>query len=1395
MRRAIQIALAALVAGLAVLAAAVLILPRTDVGQGWLARVVGELASTPTMTVTIGRLGGALPDHVTAWEIAVADAGGVWLTFDQVALDWEILPLIRHRLHIRNARAQGVTIVRLPASSAPAGASAAPLAPPKIELPRLPLDIAVDRLTVDLIRLEAAVLGQPATLKVDAQASVEQGWHDLRLELAADRRDAPGSAHLTLHTPPGASNIMASLTYTEPAGGLAAALAGLPGGPPVSLSLDGAVDGTAWRGRLVGRAEGLADLDAVVTVESGDRTTLALQGKTNLAALAPDSVRPFLDQGVTIDTGVSWSADGQIAVDHMTLGVPAITLTTQGRAFPDLDLTAHIAAPSLAPFAVLAGTPVNGAVTLDAHIQGDPSAPTVDADAIGANLAIANETAEQARLHAHVMAQPDGWQIASTGMLSGLVVPGAEPVQRLSWDAGTTVAGAILQIDHAHFDADLAQADGHGRYGLEDGWLDVVASLDASDLGALSAFAGRPLAGSGHLETTVKGSFADRLAVTLQGRLDQLKLGVPAIEALLGGHVQTDIVAERQADGLLQIDRLSLAGENLQLTGTGRVVEGRAITRATVAIDRLAPFSSIAGTPLDGKLTVEATIDAGVADQTGEVTLTGTVNGLAPRLVGRFALQGQQLAIDGLRADLAGATLDGNLRLDLDRRTAAGKLRLAAADLSPWSKLAGEPIGGRLSADVGLASTSGGQSAMLNVDATDISAAGQHLGSLHGKATATDLLGKTAKVDAHVDIAALDSGGKRIDRATVAATGPATNLAVKVDASGSIPGPAQPQAIRLDAAGNINVSGAHNEATLRTLTAQLGTLPIRLQQTLHATSGPDEVRVDRANFTIGSGHVAVEARLGQRIVDGTVAVAGLPLDQLSVLAPGLPMSGTLDIDARLSGSPAKPRLGAKATLRSHGLTIALDATSDGERISAHGRIDGAGPEPVVASAELPAHLTVLPVAFTLPGSATLNGRVTGTVDLKTLLAIAEVDQDASGLAHIDLRLGGTAGNPDAAGFVELANGRYDDPVSGLHLEQIQARLTGERARLTLTRLEATDGGTGRLTGRGGIDLAAGGTPLGFEISLQQFHFVHPQVDAHADAALTVGGTLIAPRASGTVTVTQADATIPEQLPVTLVKIPVKEINRPASASSRSSAAASPPVTIALAVTVNGAGRIAVRGRGIDSEWRGKLSVGGTSANPEIMGGLTLVRGRLDILGKQLTLTDGRIDFPGGSEPFITVVATSQASDLQATITLSGPASRLAITLTSTPALPQDEILARVLFGSTTAQLTAGQAVQLASAIASLTGNGGSGLIDRIRRATGLDVLTISQIQTSKGTKTSALSVGKYLTDNIYVSTNQGLTPESRNVGVQIDLTHNLSVTTQVGLSKDNSIGLNWKMDY
>ena len=178
----------------------------------------------------------------------------------------------------------------------------------------------------------------------------------------------------------------------------------------------------------------------------------------------------------------------------------------------------------------------------------------------------------------------------------------------------------------------------------------------------------------------------------------------------------------------------------------------------------------------------------------------------------------------------------------------------------------------------------------------------------------------------------------------------------------------------------------------------------------------------------------------------------------------------------------------------------------------------------------------------------------------------------------------------------------------------------------------------------------------------------------------------------------------------------------------------------------------VRGLGIDSRWRTELDIGGTADAPRFTGRADLVRGDYEFAGRNFRLDRGVIRFRGETppDPLLDIHAEAQVQGLDASVLVRGTGLRPEITFASVPALPQDELLSRILFGTSITNLSAPEAVQLASAVAALqSGSGNLDPINAVRRAVGLDRLRIVPADIATGQKT-ALSAGKYIGRKLFV---------------------------------------------
>ena len=123
--------------------------------------------------------------------------------------------------------------------------------------------------------------------------------------------------------------------------------------------------------------------------------------------------------------------------------------------------------------------------------------------------------------------------------------------------------------------------------------------------------------------------------------------------------------------------------------------------------------------------------------------------------------------------------------------------------------------------------------------------------------------------------------------------------------------------------------------------------------------------------------------------------------------------------------------------------------------------------------------------------------------------------------------------------------------------------------------------------------------------------------------------------------------------------------------------------------------------GLDSEWGADILLRGTTDAPRIGGRAEVVRGAYSFAGTRFELTRGIISFDESVpvDPRLDITAETSVTGLTVRVRVTGNAQEPQIDFSSTPSLPEEEILARLLFGGSITTLSATDALQLGAAVA------------------------------------------------------------------------------------------------
>ena len=436
------------------------------------------------------------------------------------------------------------------------------------------------------------------------------------------------------------------------------------------------------------------------------------------------------------------------------------------------------------------------------------------------------------------------------------------------------------------------------------------------------------------------------------------------------------------------------------------------------------------------------------------------------------------------------------------------------------------------------------------------------------------------------------------------------------------------------------------------------------------------------------------------------------------------------------------------------------------------------------------------------GSRSLDLRFTGGVPFSFLTErLAAQGMSLTGTANADIRVSGGLGSPDISGTVTTSGARLVAARTGIAINDISADVVLGGGVATVRSLNGTlsTGGTITASGTVGIDPAQG-FPANLAVQIRDGRYTDGRVvTATMNGDLTVTGSLVAsPRLSGTIDLGRTVITVPDKLPGSLAALDVRHKNATAAvrAQERALSPGAPSTgsssDLILDVTVNARNQIFVQGRGLDAELGGNLQLTGSASAPQAVGQFTMTRGRLSILGKRLTFTRGNITFSGSLVPYLDLSADTSTSDATVTVTVSGPANDPRFTFSSNPPLPEEEVLAQLIFGSSMSNLSPLQIVQLADAAAQLAGAGGtSSLLESLRSTIGIDDLDVRTTEDG-GT---AVTAGKYLNDRTYLSIEKGDQAGSGKATIDLRVGRGVKLRGQATDGGEAKAGIFYEREY
>lgn len=1361
-------------------------------------RTIASLVSSSDLTVS--GLGGFIPTDVQVKRVELRDKQGVWLSLDDARVRWSFASLFSGRVRVEELRAAKIDVVRPPAPSEEKASSSSSSSF------GIPVGVDLRAFSVDDLHIGAALGGVDSQWKLAGSGLLTADGSASHLKLDMDRTDGP-TARLAADL--GFSldrfSVDGQITAEESTkGGVVAALIGRPDLDRMSLKLTAKGDRSTGAAELVAAAGDAVNSTGNVHWQRQDGATAITTALSVVGPGLPDSpIARLLRAPATLNGEATVNDAGVVVVKQGTLKVGPAELDATGKydtRGDKFDATANLRTGESGPLSDLAGGAKWSALQLDVQ-------------ATGAGLANKPQVTATLKGSAQDVALP----------MLGDKAPPPGPVT-ISAKLGMDRNGK-LTIDGLDATTALANVKGGGSFLPSTEAADGKITLELPELAEFSKLANLPLGGRGHLELTASHN-KDGQKASWQGTLDRLTMdGVPP--GLLQESLKLSGAAALLPDRAWRLDKVAMAspGFTFEMSGTGRDRTGS--IDMTLKLPKLGVLQPDVGgsaeatgkvtmTPGGGnlQLTVNTTdlSRGGIASKKLALMLDTALEGDAVR--GRLKADGdlanQPVALEGqfarnadggiqvpnLKGSWASANVDvANLSVTPNGATGHGHLTFAKLeDLAP---LLGTPIAGAIDLDIATEPDNAGKvTVALRGDKLRSGTTGVQ--ALQLDATVTDPMG-VAAADATLKADGL-SGVSDLRRATVTVKGDRNAFDATVGVTGAV--------TNANLTAHVEPSPDEIKVALQKFDGRYQGIPIALASPTHVRVMGSRVTIDPTALRLGGGTVRLSGVVDPADSNLTVDVTGLPLSLADRFAPGTNLQGSLQAKAQVNGALANPRVQASYSLS--GVRVKRPETALLPALVLQGTASMADQQASVDARLSAGGGTNLTIKG--KGSPSGQAQVTlgGSIDLSPFSpALGLSVRNVRGTVRPDLTVNINGQTITGSGTVSLTGATLSLPASGMQLSGGEGLISLQGDTLQIQRLHFQTARSGSIdvTGSARLDPAQG-FPIELAVNAQRALLVsRPDLVASISSDIKINGsTLNGFDVTGPITIDRAELSIAASQVASYPTVPVREIN---STTGPNAATAPPPPTpigpkqpanngVRLALDVKAPQAVFVRGRGLDAEVGGQFTVTGDPGAPSVQGNLALRRGNFNLMGHRLTFTRGNVSLMTATtiDPLLDFAATTTVQSTTIEVDITGSAREPKIELTSSPSLPQDEVMAMLLFGKPSSSLSPMELLSAAQALAELTGKGGgSGVLGKLRGSLGLDQLSINSGGGASNAGTTSVEGGRYVAPGVYVGARQGASADSSRGVVEWEVFKHTKVEGDIGADSNGKVGVKMEWDY
>ena len=365
-----------------------------------------------------------------------------------------------------------------------------------------------------------------------------------------------------------------------------------------------------------------------------------------------------------------------------------------------------------------------------------------------------------------------------------------------------------------------------------------------------------------------------------------------------------------------------------------------------------------------------------------------------------------------------------------------------------------------------------------------------------------------------------------------------------------------------------------------------------------------------------------------------------------------------------------------------------------------------------------------------------------------------------GKVEASLRVSGLRKQPSIAGDLRVDDGSlaissdprlYKDLT--MHLNIKDGLVTLEKLAVKVGSGSALASGTARL---GGV------TPLAVDATaeLQKFPFMQGNMGAWVDAKINLKGQREGQSLKGTLTVQQGTANLPKIAggrslqstgPLADVVFTDAVAERQRSAQKKA-ARTDAPVTAVIAAHIPGPFR--VRSKELMTDLKGDFDIELAGSTPRLYGSVQTDWGHVELLGRRYEIERVRVGFDGQPQPDpqLDVRITRQITDTMLSIEVHGTAKKPKLVLSADPAIyDESQIIGIIISGDPGSRQISDKSAD-SKVVGALSGLLVNKIKDQLAPGLPIDVIKVDTGGNDyAGLGTTRLEVGKYLTDNVYLS--------------------------------------------